>query len=385
MRTVPATGEIGKDRGVGTLIVETTDVTCECLLLLRVTETQLTIHRRRSRSPMNRDRRDRSPAERGTPPIRGGPWRPSRSPSRRGGDRFQSRRRSPPRDSNLSSAMNSQPASNRASPRPGSLRARSPLPSRDQSPTGLSRPGMSREPSIRSNLGGDHPRSPPRGPAALRAPPTGPAANRTFSNSSQPPASGGHRDVTSPTVPPVGPRGYVPPSRGSYSSRGGRGAWNPPPRHTGPSPGPSGSTGPSSIPTGPRSGSNAPPSSASTQSRPFNPPTGPSAGGSSIPRQTLAQSLLATMPPLIPGGRLSPSWTPAVLGVTKELEPHFRKLQEESEKTRDDISAKRDKLRKDMYIWRRMDRESKACRLKSDLSEASLKQISGEGSSGAAF
>ena len=362
----------------------------------------LTCCRRRSRSPFGRDRRDRSPAGRGTPPgaSRGGSYRPSRSPSRRG-ERYQPFRRSSPRDSAfLSSAVNSQPVSQRASPRPGSIRARSPLPSRDQSPAhgGISRPGLSREPS-RSTLN-EHisaPRSPPRGPAALRTAPTGPAASRSYSNSSpaphgpkHPPTPGGpsRSEVTSPSNVPSGPRGYVPSARGgAYPARGGRGAWSQTPsRHMGgPSPSPSTPSGPPSIPTGPRATPNAPSSSTPTQGRPFNPPTGPAAGAGSGPRQSLAHSMLATMPIIIPGGKLDPSMTPLTLGVTKELEPHFRKLRDEEEKLREELRIKQERLRKSLYMWDRLARESRAWEMRSDLSEKSMKNLAGEGMGGAAF
>ncbi|KAF7543768.1 hypothetical protein G7Z17_g10468 [Cylindrodendrum hubeiense] len=232
-------------------------------------------------------------------------------------------------------------------------------------------------------------RSPPRGPAALRAPPTGPAANRSFivpvSSPAPPPLRSG---TTSPTIPPAGPRGYVPPARGGFAPRGGRGGWSQPPsRHmSGLSPTPSTPNGPSTIPTGPRATpSNAPSSSTPTQARPFNPPTGPSAQHPGSARQTLAQSMLATLPPLIPGGKLDPSMTPSVLGVTREIEPHYRKLKDEEEKLRDELQAKQERLRKSLYNWDRLERDSRAWEMRSDLSEKSMKNMAGEGMGGAAF
>ncbi|KAJ4267384.1 hypothetical protein NW762_003491 [Fusarium torreyae] len=243
-------------------------------------------------------------------------------------------------------------------------------------------------------------RSPPRGPAALRAPPTGPAANRNFtapvaSPAPPPPARTQTPTVppmrsgtTSPTIPPAGPRGYVPPARGGFPPRGGRGGWNQPPaRHmSGPSPTPSTPNGPSTIPTGPRATpSNVPSTSTPTQSRPFNPPTGPSAQHAGGARQTLAQSMLATLPPIIPGGKLDPSMTPLALGVTRELEPHYRKLKDEEEKVRDELHAKQERLRKSLYTWNRLERDSRAWEMRSDLSEKSMKNLAGEGMGGAAF
>ncbi|CAH0026121.1 unnamed protein product [Clonostachys rhizophaga] len=239
-------------------------------------------------------------------------------------------------------------------------------------------------------------KSPPRGPAALR-PPTGPAANRTLSANSTPAHTSKHppphnsqpnrAEMPSPTQPPAGPRGYIPPARGAYASRGRGGTWSQPTaRHLSTSvPSPSTPTGPSNAPTGPRSSSNGPTSSTPIQARPFNPPTGPAAGHGGGPRQTLAQSLLATMPPIIPGGKLDPSMTPLILGVTRDLEPHFKKLRDEEEKYREELRIKQERVRKSLYHWDRLGREAKAWEMRSDLSEKSMKNLAGEGMGGAAF
>ncbi|EXL79558.1 hypothetical protein FOPG_06587 [Fusarium oxysporum f. sp. conglutinans race 2 54008] len=364
--------------------------------------------RRRSRSPFGVIRRDRTPPVRS--PVtgpRGGSYRPrSRSMSRRGNDRWQSYRRvSPPRESGISSAITSQSASGRSSPRPSSVRARSPLQSREESPhhhamSGAAPPREAPRPGPYDTNTSAPARSPPRGPAALRAPPTGPAANRNpaapVSSPALPPpartqtptAPPLRSGTTSPTVPPAGPRGYVPPARGGFAPRGGRGGWNQAPaRHiSGPSPTPPTPSGPSAIPTGPRATpSNTSSASTTTQSRPFNPPTGPSAQHAGGARQTLAQSMLATLPPIIPGGKLDPSMTPLALGVTRELEPHYRKLKDEEEKLRDELHAKQERLRKSLYTWNRLERDSRAWEMRSDLSEKSMKSLAGEGMGGAAF
>ncbi|KAG6032364.1 hypothetical protein E4U41_007239, partial [Claviceps citrina] len=185
--------------------------------------------RRRSRSPYGRERRERSPPMKS--PLmapRGGTYRPrSRSLSRgRVGERYQPYRRATPmRESGISSAITSRPASERASPRPSSVKARSPMPSREQSPhrTVASGSGSARGTPRSGPL--DPPpsasRSPPRGPAALRGPPA-PPGSRTLSSaissplpptsSRHPPPTPGRTDAPSPTNPPAGPRGYVPPS-----------------------------------------------------------------------------------------------------------------------------------------------------------------------------
>ncbi|KAF5233658.1 hypothetical protein FANTH_12457 [Fusarium anthophilum] len=367
-----------------------------------------TVTERRSRSPFGVIRRDRTPPVRSPVTVpRGGSYRPrSRSMSRRGNDRWQSYRRvSPPRESGISSAITSQSASGRSSPRPNSVRARSPLQSREESPhhhamAGAAPPRETSRPGPYDTNTSAPTRSPPRGPAALRAPPTGPAANRNpagpVSSPALPPpartqtptAPPLRSGTTSPTVPPAGPRGYVPPARGGFAPRGGRGGWSQAPaRHmSGPSPTPSTPSGPSTIPTGPRATpSNTSSASTTTQSRPFNPPTGPSAQHAGSARQTLAQSMLATLPPIIPGGKLDPSMTPLALGVTRELEPHYRKLKDEEEKLRDELHAKQERLRKSLYTWNRLERDSRAWEMRSDLSEKSMKNLAGEGMGGAAF
>ncbi|KAK4082041.1 hypothetical protein PCL_04833 [Purpureocillium lilacinum] len=364
--------------------------------------------RRRSRSPFGRDRRDRSPPGKSTPiAARGGSYRPrSRSPPNRRGDRYDGyRRSSPPRDSGVSSALVSRPTSERASPRPSSTRVRSPLASREETPQPAATSGSA---SVRDAPGSvphdsNTPsiKSPPRGPAALRAPPTGPASNRsgnaslaspgpTAAKHPQTPGTIPHRsDTTSPSTsnPPAGPRGYVASGRGGYPSRGGRGGWSQPPSRQGsslsqpPTPG-----GPAAIPTGPRGGpGGAAYASGPGQVRPSNPHSRPFAHRGRRQRPSLAQSLLSTMPPIVPGGKLEPSMTPLALGVTRELEPHYRKLRDEEEKLREELKAKQEKVRKSLYLWDRLERESRAWELRSDLSEKSMKNLAGEGMGGAAF
>ncbi|ROW17248.1 hypothetical protein VPNG_01243 [Cytospora leucostoma] len=198
-------------------------------------------------------------------------------------------------------------------------------------------------------------------------------------------------ETVSPTVPPSGPRGYVSARGGGYNSRG-RGGWGaPPPRsHFAPAPVSSPATpptGPSAVvPTGPRASISSVPSplsAAASSSKPFNPPTGPAAQGGQ--RMTLAQNLINSMPPIIPGGKADPASTPLSTGVTRDLEAHHRRLKEEEERIREELRAKDEKLRRSLRMWERLERESKAFELKSDLSERSLKTIAGEGLGGAAF
>ncbi|KAL2174320.1 uncharacterized protein P884DRAFT_169881, partial [Thermothelomyces heterothallicus CBS 202.75] len=243
-------------------------------------------------------------------------------------------------------------------------------------------------------------KSPPKGPAALRAPPTGPAAARNFTSPVAPQAAPSPRHLpsgpsgpsrhgaTSPTVPPAGPRGYVPSRAPSFTGRGGaRGSWSAgPPRHSisggsqtgSPNISQGGSSG--GIPTGPRaqSASSASASASASPSlggaKPFNPPTGPSGHmlASHSARPSLAQSLLNTMPPIIPGGKIDPTALPV------EMDPHQKRMRDEEERLREELRVKQEKLRKSLRIWDKLERESKGFELKSDLSERSLKNIAGE-------
>jgi hypothetical protein len=91
------------------------------------------------------------------------------------------------------------------------------------------------------------------------------------------------------------------------------------------------------------------------------------------------------MPPIIPGGKLDSSMTPLALGVTRDLEAHYRKLRDEEEKMREDLRVKQERVRKSLYTWDRLERDSRAWELRSDLSEKSMKNLAGEGIGGAAF
>ncbi len=94
---------------------------------------------------------------------------------------------------------------------------------------------------------------------------------------------------------------------------------------------------------------------------------------------------MSTMPPLIPGGKLDPSMLPMVLGVLRDVEPHYRKLRDEEEKIREELRAKQERLRKSLSLWGRLERDAAAWELRSDLSEKSMKNLAGEGMGGAAF
>lgn len=77
--------------------------------------------------------------------------------------------------------------------------------------------------------------------------------------------------------------------------------------------------------------------------------------------------------------------TPLAVGVTRDLEPHYKKLRDEEEKLRDELRSKQERLRKSLHLWNRLERESRSWELRSDLSEKSMKNLAGEGIGGAAF
>ncbi|KAK7921342.1 serine/arginine repetitive matrix protein 1 [Apiospora marii] len=391
-------------------------------------------YRGRSRSPLDRDRgrdfrdvRDRerrSPGRQRTPPgSRANNFR-RRSPSMdRRDDRFgpPSRRQSPPRESAVSSAIQSRDISRRNSPHPISARSddrsrpQSPLPSRPLSRSSHHAPGRERSP-VRGPAAADPTttpaRSPPRGPAGYRAPPTGPRDNgrdmrdnrdireqrRESISASQsrpapvPAGPSGRHDMPSPSNPPSGPRGFAAPrgGGGGFGRGGGRGSnWGTTiqSRNIPPANGPASATAASSnIPTGPRASqtSLSVPSTPISQPKPFNPPKGPSAD-LSTKRLSFAEQLVASLPPIIPGGKVDPAQLPIHTGVLPELQTHFNQLKEEEEKIRIDSYAKQEKLRKSLAHWDKLEREAKVMELRSTLSEQSLAKVSGDGVGGAAF
>ncbi|XMA10327.1 hypothetical protein WAI453_003118 [Rhynchosporium graminicola] len=413
-------------------------------------------HRRRSRSPFERDRplqRPRSPFRR-SPPAgpRGGFRGRSRSIDRRderaptGPNAANWRRRSPSPRSGITSGNTSRRSSPQIhperlrltqsaarDPRPRSplIRDRSPaiqIPFRERELARDSRDSAKSTPQERSPVRPVLPRSPPRGPAVgLRSPPRGPAGylprtgpasvQRIFTAPVQSTMSNHPSNHSAPVAPPAGPRGYVPPARGSY--RGNRGSfgndrntrpdvssWGAAPPQRGPpaelttraptpvshsrpiqtpspvpsaipSPAPSIPTGPAVIPTGPRAGvPNRPPNlqhSSSVYGR--SPSISISNNG---PR---AHPALNNMPIINPGGRIDPTAT----GMTPDLTNHMKKLEEEEEGLRVRLYSKEETLRQSLKQWDRLERESKAMSLRSELSERHVRQLAGEGVGGAAF
>lgn len=201
-------------------------------------------------------------------------------------------------------------------------------------------------------------------------------------------------DMPSPNNPPSGPRGFAAPRGGGGFGRGsGRGSnWGTTiqSRNIPPANGPASATAASSnIPTGPRASQSSlsVPSTPVSQPKPFNPPKGPSAdlSSSSNKRLSFAEQLVASLPPIIPGGKVDPAQLPLHTGVLPELQTHFNQLKEEEDKIRLDSYAKQEKLRKSLAHWDKLEREAKVMELRSTLSEQSLAKVSGDGVGGAAF
>lgn len=91
------------------------------------------------------------------------------------------------------------------------------------------------------------------------------------------------------------------------------------------------------------------------------------------------------MPPVVPGGKLDPSSLATTLGVTRDLEPHYRKLRLEEEKVRSDLEIKQDKLRQGLMAWDKLEMEAKAWKTRVDYNEESLNGLAGDNLGGPAF
>ncbi|KAH6604977.1 serine arginine repetitive matrix 1 [Trichoderma cornu-damae] len=67
--------------------------------------------------------------------------------------------------------------------------------------------------------------------------------------------------------------------------------------------------------------------------------------------------------------------TPLLFGITKDIEPHYRKLRDEEEKIREELRQKQERLRRSLYAWTRLERDARAWEMRSDLSEKSMKNL----------
>lgn len=368
--------------------------------------------RARSRSPERRD--DRAPTGPSSSNWRARSPSPVARDSERSSDRTSgntSRRSSPPIHSDR------MPLTQAATAREPIGRPRSP-PIRERTPvTQLAfrdRDSAKSTPRERSPVRPTAPRSPPRGPAGFRAP-TGPSGSRNFTAPipsrviPSAPASHIRSENSGPVVPPAGPRGYVPPIRGTYSMRGGRGSFGhdrairpewgaaPPIRPAAqevsvkPSPSasltpssPSLSAGPSpTIPTGPSGGI----------------PTGPRAGVPSRPSLQHSSSVygrgnhsnvnsgprphpaMVGIPPIVPGGRIDPTAS----GIPNEIATRLKKLEEEEQVLRERHYAKQETLKQGLKGWDKLSREASSMSLRTELSERHVRMLAGESVGGAAF
>lgn len=91
------------------------------------------------------------------------------------------------------------------------------------------------------------------------------------------------------------------------------------------------------------------------------------------------------MPLIIPGGKIDPAQLPSSLGVTREIEPHYKKLKAEEDRLRAELEAKHDRLRQGLATWDKLELEAKAWKTRVDLSEQSVKGLAGGELGGAAF
>ena len=210
-----------------------------------------------------------------------------------------------------------------------------------------------------------------------------------------------HRPETSSNLaPPAGPRGYVPPSRGSSHPRGGRGgsfadrrpdagvSWGgAPPTPTAPSTSPTVppvSPASSGIPTGPRaSSSHGSSSDWFGKNWPAAAPraAAPASASYARPQQPRVHPALANLPQIIPGGKKDPAYS----SIPKDIEARLKKTEEETERLREELKIKEEKLRAGLRTWEKLERESKSMGLKAELSEKHVRILAGEGVGGTAF
>ena len=89
---------------------------------------------------------------------------------------------------------------------------------------------------------------------------------------------------------------------------------------------------------------------------------------------------MANLPQIIPGGRIDPT-----AGYPPDVTKRMKKLEDEAEVLYAKYHAEQDKLRQDLKAWDRLQRESEAAALRSELSERHVRSLAGEGVGGAAF
>ena len=229
-------------------------------------------------------------------------------------------------------------------------------------------------------------RPPPRGPSSYnsshsrespaRAPPSEPlsvsAHNRLSSNAV----------LSAPTQPRGGRGGPAfarPDSREPYGGQPTARSSRPPP--IAPAPREFRPPPPTDyIPNGPRS-SYSRANTAYEAPAPSAPPFRPNNSSSTTYPRTQRfnpTNHLASLPAIVPGGKLLPSMDPT---ADKKL----AQLEEESKRLREAIEEKQKVKRQMLRDWESKERESRRDGLRSELAEAQLEQLSGEQIGGAAF
>ena len=307
----------------------------------------------------------------------------------------------------------------RARPRDGlTYRQRSPLPRRRESPPPPRRHEEFHNgttPSAWSNeqLGAPHgqgyrngdSRGPPNGPGSHysepypRDQPAGPPSAPISMSAHNRPSSTSL--LSAPTRPRGGPgfgRGgsrdapYGPPRRGGYQTPQHNG---PPPRQhnydsrDGPPAGPRGSyaqDGPETFNSRPHHDSRPPYDSRPSyhDSREFfdsgRPPfRSNNSSSTTYPRTQRFSQHLASVPAIIPGGKLAPS------GLDPAAEKRLQQIEEDKKKLLEQIEEKQRVKRQGLREWEKAERESRREGLKSDLAEEHLEKLTGEGTGGTAF
>ncbi len=87
---------------------------------------------------------------------------------------------------------------------------------------------------------------------------------------------------------------------------------------------------------------------------------------------------MASVPAIVPGGKLLPS------GLDAVSERRLAQLEEDKKRLLDQIEEKQKAKRAGLRDWERLERESAREGLKSELAEGHLDRMTGEGGSGSA-
>lgn len=100
---------------------------------------------------------------------------------------------------------------------------------------------------------------------------------------------------------------------------------------------------------------------------------------------TVFDKEVATMTPIIPGGKMSIEDEAAMNGVLPEQLAHFKAAEEEADRIRKEIEKNDEKTRAMMAEFRKGQRECELLRLRTELTEKAVAKSSGESLLGSAF